>query len=56
MKSKRKVYSGHYKNGRKYVQHPVIRLGGKYLRKNGFEIGDTLHVSIVHGIIFIAKA
>lgn len=56
MRGKRKVYAGNRKRGKNYVFFPMIRLSGRYLRENGFEIGDTINISVVHGIIFISKA
>lgn len=35
--------------------YPVIRIGGKYLRTFGFEIGTRLQVDLTHGQIVVSK-
>ena len=35
--------------------HPVIRFGGKYLAKFGFNIGDRIDVRLDQGLITITK-
>jgi len=47
-----KVYYGHHGN---YTQHPVIRLGGKYLSLQDFKIGDKVEVTLEPGRIVITK-
>lgn len=49
---KLKVYYGHHKN---YKQHPVIHLGGNYLSRLGFKIGDEIELSMEAGRIVITK-
>jgi antitoxin component of MazEF toxin-antitoxin module len=48
-----KVYKGHHYHS--YKPHPVIRLGGSYLAKLGFKIGDTLNIEMSDGQISITK-
>jgi hypothetical protein len=48
-----KVYYGH--NSGTYRRIPVIRLGGKYLTSQNFNIGDMLDVTIQAGEIHITK-
>ena len=48
-----KVYKGHHYHS--YKPHPVIRLGGSYLAKLGFKIGDRLTIELTHGLIQIKK-
>jgi len=48
-----KVYYGHHSHS--YGQHPVIRLGGKYLANMDFKIGDTIEIIIELGRISITK-
>ncbi|MBI4930173.1 MAG: hypothetical protein HY841_05385 [Bacteroidetes bacterium] len=49
-----KVYYGQYAHDSK--QHPVIRLGGKYLQALfNFNVGDTIEVSMHSGEIRIRK-
>ena len=48
-----KVYKGHHYHS--YKPHPVIRLGGSYLAKLGFKIGDTLNIEMSNGQISITK-
>ena len=48
-----KVYKGHHY--RSYKPHPVIRLGGSYLDKLGFKIGDALSIELSDGHIHITK-
>ena len=50
----RKVYYGHYNHG-STLRHPVIRLGGKYLKEFGFEVGDRIEVWLEHNQITIKK-
>ncbi len=55
MRRLRKVYYAFY--DRDYgPPHPVIRLGGKYLQKFGFNVGDTIEVNLDMGRITISKA
>jgi antitoxin component of MazEF toxin-antitoxin module len=55
-KNERTVYYADYEplNGRRNV-YPVIRLGGKYLRQFGFEIGDKIDVAVNKEQITIRK-
>jgi hypothetical protein len=48
-----KVYYGHHANS--YKQHPVIHLAGKYLKIQGFKIGDMVEVTMSAGQILITK-
>ncbi len=54
-RSKRKVYYAYARRSRKDIIHPVIRLGGIYLREFGFNIGDDIEVSCEKGRIVINK-
>ena len=49
-----KVYYGSYQGGT-YSRHPVIRIGGNYLRAYGFKTGDTLEVKLSSGRIEITR-
>ncbi len=51
---RRKVYYGYYPTPES-LPHPVIRLGGKYLKKFGFVIGDTIEVLFTRHYITIKK-
>lgn len=42
-------------NDRTRIFHPLIRLHGKYLLHYGFNVGDTVEVSINTGEITIKK-
>lgn len=51
-----KVYYGHY--ALKYhrtTRHPMIQLRGNYLADFGFNVGDTIEVSVDTGQITIKK-
>ena len=48
-----RVHYGHYKGWRNH--YPVIRIGGKYLAKLNFDIGDTVEVTLEKDRITIAK-
>lgn len=48
-----KVYYGHHSNS--YKQHPVIHLAGKYLKIQGFKIGDMIEVNLTNRQILITK-
>lgn len=50
---KMKVYYGHTKNT--YKRIPVIRLGGAYLERTGFQIGDSIVVTVEENQIIITK-
>lgn len=50
---KLKMYYRYTKS--RYRQIPVIRLGGEYLAKMGFKIGDTLCITLEHNKIAITK-
>ncbi len=47
------VQYGYYENSNS--KHPVIKMRGKYLRRFGFEVGDTVEISIEQGQITIRK-
>jgi len=49
-----KVYYGSYQGGT-YSRHPVIRIGGNYLRAFGFKIGDTVELKLSDGRIEISR-
>ena len=49
-----KVYYGSYHSST-YSRHPVIRIGGNYLRAYGFKTGDTVEVKLSSGRIEITK-
>ena len=49
-----KVYYGSYQGGY-YSRHPVIRIGGNYLRAYGFKIGDTVEIKLSDGRIEIKR-
>lgn len=53
-KKRHKVYYGyyHYMSG---SFHPVIRIGGKYLKEFGFNIGDAIEVSVSKDTIYILR-
>lgn len=50
----RKVYYGSYPHNWPSF-HPVIRLGGKYLERLGFDIGTAIKVEFEAGKITITK-
>jgi hypothetical protein len=50
---KLKVYYTYHSNSR--TRKPMIRLGGKYLDMMGFNIGDTIQVSMEGSWIVITK-
>jgi len=50
----RKVYYGYYRSPSS-LAHPVIRIGGKYLERFGFAIGDRLEIRFAHKEILIKK-
>ncbi len=47
-----KVYYGHHGN---YRRHPVIRLGGNYLEKMNFKVGDFIDIYIEENKIVIVR-
>ena len=50
----RKVYYAYYDH--EYgPPHPVIRLGGKYLERFDFKVGDSIDVRLDFGRIVITK-
>jgi hypothetical protein len=50
----RKVYYAYYDH--EYgPPHPVIRLGGKYLERFDFKVGDSIDVRLHFGCIVITK-
>jgi len=49
-----KVYYGHDHSPFSQA-HPVIRIGGKYLERFGFAIGDRLEIHFSHEQIVINK-
>jgi hypothetical protein len=49
------VYYGIYNGGLNNKAYPVIRMGGIYLAKLNFEIGDTIEVIFEPGRITIMK-
>ena len=52
-----KIQYGHYRRSIREIRRiPVIRLGGNYLEEMGFNIGDTVNVVMVSGMIMITKA
>ena len=51
---KLKVYYGSYYGGN-YSRHPVIRVGGNYLRAAGFKIGDNIEIKLSRGKIEITR-
>ncbi len=51
---KRKVYYAYY-NDPSSSPHPLICIGGKYLEKYGFEIGDAIEVNFSEHEITIKK-
>ena len=51
---KRKVYYGYY-DSPEATPHPVIKIGGKYLEKLGFHIGDVIEVRLGFNEIIINK-
>jgi hypothetical protein len=48
-----KVYRAFHYHARK--SHPVIRIGGKYLAKLGFKIGDRISIELSSDCIHITK-
>jgi hypothetical protein len=36
-------------------KHPIINLGGHYLRQFGFDVGDMVELTLVKGQIVIQK-
>ena len=52
---KRKVYYKFARRSHKWIRHPVIRLGGIYLKEYGFNPGDEIEVSFAQGRIVIKK-
>jgi len=51
---RRKVYYAYYDH--EYgPPHPVIRLGGKYLERFDFKVGDSIDVKLDVGCIIITK-
>ena len=50
----RKVYYGHY-DSEISSPYPVIRIGGKYLKDYGFNIGDQIQLDLEPGCITITK-
>lgn len=55
LKRKQKVYYGHYGYEGGYF-HPLIRIGGKYLKEFDFNVGDPIEISVAMGKITISKA
>ena len=58
MKKVRKVQYGFYPSTtleRLAKPHPVIRIGGKYLERFGFRIGDAIEVEIADGRIMVRR-
>src|ERR1035437_6458196 len=53
MKRKQKIYYQHY--GCKGHTHPFIRIAGQYLKRFGFNIGDSIEVNVGNGHITIKK-
>lgn len=51
----KKIHYGYY-DRKPLTPHPVIHLGGKYLERYGFAIGDTVEVKIESHCITITKA
>ncbi len=51
---KRKVYSAYY-DSEWGNPHPMIRFGGKYLKRLGFSVGDRIEVEFEVGRILITK-
>jgi hypothetical protein len=55
-KNKRKVNYRYARRGNnKWIMHPVIRMGGLYLKNFGFNAGDEIEVSFKQGLIIIKK-
>jgi hypothetical protein len=52
---KQKIYYGHYQNYRGGNFYPVIRVGGIFLRRFGFDISDDILVDVTMGKIIISK-
>lgn len=52
---KQKIYYGHYPNYNGGKFYPVIRIGGIFLRSFGFEINDSVEVTVSEGQIVITK-
>ncbi|HSH67507.1 MAG TPA: SymE family type I addiction module toxin [Bacteroidia bacterium] len=52
-KRKQKVYYQHY--GKYGQTHPFIRIAGQYLKKFGFNTGDTIEIKIETNCIVISK-
>jgi hypothetical protein len=50
----RKVYYAFYDHAYG-PPHPVIRLGGRYLERFGFKVGDSIDVRLDLGCIVITK-
>ncbi len=50
----RKVYYGYYQAALGHA-HPVIRIGGKYLERFGFAIGDKVEIHFAREQIVINK-
>jgi hypothetical protein len=50
---KLKVYSGHH--GPPYKQHPVIRIAGQFLVKQGFKIGDEIEIEMDGNVLTVKK-
>jgi hypothetical protein len=53
MKRKQKIYYQHY--GCKGNTHPFIRIAGQYLKRFGFNVGDSIEVNVGNGHITIKK-
>lgn len=52
VKRRLKVY---YAHRGKYNRYPVIRIGGDYLQKIGFAIGDSIDVELKSNSIIVTK-
>lgn len=52
---KKKVQYGYY-DTKPCTPHPVIHMGGKYLERYGFAIGDFIEVHLESNRITITKA
>lgn len=48
-----RVYYAHHP--KRFGKYPVIRIGGEYLKRYGFGIGDKLEVKIGHHHVSITK-
>lgn len=54
-RNKRKVHYAFARRSEKYIIHPAIRIGGRYLTALGFNIGDEIEITCEKHRIVIRK-